>query len=145
MRAPRRFVTGLIRRINEPRVVSVLYFFMYLGLLVGGIAALVRPPTSIEGQIGTIAMVALAVLLTFGSFVGALAVLPGTWWLERTAVLSIGLAAFLYLLIVVTLHFTSAGNRLLQAGFVLFVLGAQGVRWARIARRPYDPERPVAL
>lgn len=128
-------------RINEPRSVSVMYFLAYLVLLCMGAYALVNPPTSIEGPIGTFAMNMLAGTLTFGASVGVVSVLPGIWWLERTAVLSISLSSTLYLIIIIALHTQGTGNRLLQAGFVCFVLIMQGVRWVRVAKRPYDPDR----
>ena len=128
-------------RVHQPRVISVLYFLIYLCLLGGGIAALLHPPTSIEGEIGAASMYMLAGLLTFGGLIGALASLPGIWWLERTAVLSVGLATVLYGGIVATLHWTESGNRLLQLSFVLAVGLMQAVRWHRIRERPYDPDR----
>lgn len=131
------------QRIHEPRVIAVLYFAAYAGLLLAGTYALINPPSSVEGEVGTFAMYLLAGLLTFGASVGVAAVLPGIYWLERTAVLSIALASGLYLLIVITLHIQGTGNRLLQAGFIGFVLLMQGVRWERIRIRPYEPSRTV--
>ena len=84
-------------------------------------------------------MVALAAVLAFGGTVGAIAALPGWYWLERSAVLAVSLAAGLYLALVLVLHFTTEGNRLLQAAFVLAVLLHQPVRWVRIRTRPYRP------
>lgn len=133
-------------RVHQPRVISVLYFAIYLCMLGGGFAALVDPPASIEGEIGAASMIMLAGLLAFGGLIGAIASLPGIWWLERTAVLSIGLATVLYGGIIATLHYTGTGNRLLQLSFVLTVGLMQTVRWHRIRERPYDPSRnPVTV
>ena len=131
----------LWERVHQPRVISVIYFLIYLCMLGGGFAALVDPPGSIQGAIGAGSMTTLAGLLAFGGLIGAIASLPGIWWLERTAVLSIGLAAALYGGIVATLHWTETGNRLLQLAFVLTVGLMQAVRWHRIRERPYDPGR----
>ncbi|MGW9541981.1 hypothetical protein ACWHA6_36460 [Streptomyces anthocyanicus] len=126
-------------RVSEPRVISVVYFLMYAAGVAAGVYATISPPSSIEGQIGSNAMTALTVLLTFGCALGAVAALPGIYWLERTAVLSIALAAFIYLTILATLQVQQPGNRMLQAWFVAFVLGMQVVRWARVSERPYRP------
>ncbi|MCR1984501.1 hypothetical protein NSA53_19895 [Cellulosimicrobium cellulans] len=126
-------------RINEPRVISVAYFCMYTSGVAAGVYATISPPTSIEGQIGSNAMAALTVLLTFGCALGSVAALPGIYWLERSAVLSIALAAFIYLAILATLQVQQPGNRVLQMWFVSFVLGMQLVRWARVSERPYRP------
>ncbi|RLV54839.1 hypothetical protein D9V41_14715 [Aeromicrobium phragmitis] len=131
-------------RINEPRTISVLYFVSYLVLTAGGVTALVIPPTSLEGEIGATAMTMLASLLVFGGSIGSVSALPGIYWLERFAVGAIASSATIYLLIIVTLHFTSTGNRLLQAAFVCSVLLHQGVRWMRIRERPYRPEAATA-
>lgn len=132
------------RRINEPRTISVLYFVSYLVFTAAGVNALVTPPNSIQGEIGATAMTMLASLLVVGGVIGSIAALPGMYWLERFAVGAVASSALIYLLIIVTLHFTSTGNRLLQAAFVSSVLLHQGVRWVRIRERPYRPEAATA-
>lgn len=127
------------QKVREPRVISVAYFAMYASGVAAGVYATISPPASIEGQIGSSAMAALTVLLTFGCALGSVAALPGIYWLERSAVLSIALAAFIYLAILATLQVQQPGNRMLQAWFVAFVLGMQLVRWVRVRERPYRP------
>lgn len=130
-------------RITEPRVIAVALFFQYLAFAMTGVHAIFSPPTSIEGEVGANAMAMLSGLLVFGGTIGAIAALPGVWWLERSAVLSIGLSASLYLTIIVYLHFHESGNRLLQAAFIASVLSHQVVRWVRIRDRSYRPEAPT--
>lgn len=127
------------QKVREPRVISVAYFAMYASGVAAGVYATVSPPASIEGQIGSSAMAALTVLLSFGCALGTVAALPGIYWLERSAVLSIALAAGIYLTILTTLQVQQPGNRMLQAWFVSFVLGMQLVRWVRVSERPYRP------
>jgi hypothetical protein len=131
-------------KVHEPRVISIAYFVMYTAGACAGVYATITPPTSIEGQIGSTAMTALTVLLAFGCTLGAIAALPGIYWLERSAVTSIALAAAIYLAILATLQAQQPGNRMLQAWFVLFVLGMQAVRWVRVRERPYRPAAPTA-
>lgn len=134
---------SLWHRVHEPRVIAVAMCVGYVALAVGGASALLNPPTSIEGQIGATAMATLAGLLTFGGVIGAVAVLPGRYWLERNAVLAIGVAVSIYALIVATLQVTStSGNRILQLSILLFAAAGLVVRWQRIKDRPYDPDRP---
>lgn len=144
IRTPLTVAHRLWSRINEPRVIAVLLFIQYATLAAGGAYSLIRPPSSLEGQIGISAMASLAGLLVFGGSIGAVAALPGIWWLERSAVLSIALAAGLYLTIIISLHVGGDGNRLLQASFVTATLLHQGVRWVRIRERSYRPEEPTA-
>jgi len=117
----------------------VLRFLMYVGFVIGGVSAVAQPPASIEGEVGVTAMIALASLLAFGGFLGAIAALPGIWWLERVALLAVILSASIYGTIVAILHYQGSGNRILQLSFIVAVILSQFVRWARIKDRPYDP------
>lgn len=132
-------VRRLWKKVHEPRTVSVLRFFMYLGFLTGGLSAVGNPPSTIEGAIGQSAMLTLAALLAFGGFIGAIAALPGIWWLERVALLAVIMSATIYGAIIATLHIQGTGNRTIQLSFVFAVTLSQFVRWARIKERPYDP------
>ena len=134
-----KFFSSIWHRVHEPKAVSVLIFFQYGVLTIGGVYATISPPNSIEGQIGPPLMTLLTILSTFGGVVGLIASLPGIWWLERTAVSSVSLAAGLYLWIILSLHFSQTGNRLLQACFIIAFLTQQAVRWVRIRERPYRP------
>lgn len=127
--------------VREPRVISVAYFFVYFSLFIGGLTALIDPPRTVEGAIGTFSMMTLAGMLAFGGLLGAPAALVGIWWAERVAVLSVAMSALIYGGIVVVLHALGDGNRLLQLSFVVAVLLMQLVRWHRIKERPYDPDR----
>lgn len=137
-------IRAIWSRIHEPRVVAVLLFTQYTILAAAGTYALVEPPNSIEGEIGSLAMYMLAALLTLGGLIGSVAVLPGIYWLERFAVGSVFWAALIYLVIILVLHVQApVGNRLLQAGIVAYVVLQQPIRWTRIRERPYRPEDPT--
>src|SRR5690625_7623628 len=97
-------------RIREPRIISVLRFFMYLGFLAGGIATIHSPPTSIQGAMGLPAMIMLGWLLAAGALMGAVSVLPGAWWLERAGVATVALSYSVDLWIIVAPHVTEDGT-----------------------------------
>lgn len=130
-------------RVSEPRVVSLLFALIYVGLALGGVSALFDPPLTAPGAAGGFAMVTLAAMLVFGGVVGAPSALWGVWWLERVALLSVGLSAAIYGGVVAILHMTGEGNRLLQLSFIVGVLLVQLVRWHMIRVRPYDPNLVV--
>lgn len=132
---------ALWARIQEPKVISVLYFLIYIVMSIGGVSALIDPPSSIAGEAGELTMLILALLLTLGGVIGSVSVLPGIWWLERIAVLSIGAGSLLYAVLVLALHVTQPGNRIMQLAFVFSIVLLQLVRWHRIHERPYDPAR----
>ena len=134
-------IQAMWRMVREPRIISVLYFFIYLAFLAGGLSALIDPPSSIAGSIGSFSMYGLAGMLTFGGLIGAPSALVGIWWVEKLAVISVGMSAFIYGGIITALHLSSEGNRLLQLSFVVVVFLMQIVRWHRVRIRPYDPDR----
>lgn len=136
-----KMLVKLWSKIHEPRVVSVAYFLTYFSLFTGGVSSLVYPQQTIIGELGFAAMYALSAMLTFGGALGMVAALPGIWWLERIAVLSISMATTIYAVVVLILHINSEGNRLLQLSFIVVVGLLQLVRWVRIRERPYDPDK----
>ncbi|MEV8029278.1 hypothetical protein [Cellulosimicrobium funkei] len=140
-------LAALWAKVHEPRAVSVAYFVIYTSGALAGLYATFVPPSSIQGEIGAGTMTGLSVLLTIGCAIGAVAALPGIYWLERTAVLSIALAMLLYLAVVLVLQVQEPqGNRLLQAWVIFAVLLMQvPVRWVRIKARPYRPDEPFVV
>jgi hypothetical protein len=128
-------------RIQEPRIVSVIQFFVYLAAAASGLAAVLSPPRSIEATAGAGLTLYWAWLLLLGGSLGAIAVLPGIWWLERSAVLACAGAALIYGVNIFALHLTESGNRLVQLFMILIVALHFATRWFRIRRYAYDPER----
>lgn len=119
-------------RVNEPRTVSVLVFFQYVALLVGGVSLFKHSNPTVS---------LLAAILAGGGLVGAFAALPGVYWLERFAVGMVSLAVGLFLVVLFTypipprsLEFWS-----LQVCMSVAVLIQQAIRWVRIRTRPYRP------
>lgn len=129
-------------RVHQPRVIAVTYAVLYSVLAWSGVMALINPPTTIEGTLGTAAMTVLSALLVLGGVTGAPSALIGAWWLERIAVMSVAFSAGLYGAVVLVRQFTEAGNRQLQLSFIVAILLMQMIRWHRIRQRPYDPSRP---
>lgn len=128
-------------RIQEPRIVSLLQFFIYLCALAAGIAAIASPPRSIEASAGAFLTTYWAWTLVAGGLIGAVAVLPGIWWLERSAVIACVGATLIYAVNIWALHVTETGNRLVQLFMIMGLVFHFITRWFRIRRYSYDPER----
>lgn len=137
----RDFILKLWGKVHQPRVIAATYAVLYLVLAWGGVAALIDPPSTIEGALGDVSMTVLSALLVLAGITGTPSALVGAWWLERIAVMSVAFSASLYGFVVVVKQFTSPGNRQLQLAFIITVLLLQLVRWHRIKERPYDPRR----
>lgn len=128
-------------RIQEPKVITIYQFVIYTVVALTGLAAWFFPPTSIEGAIGPLLTQMFAAFLVTGGTLGAVAVLPGIWWLERAAVLACATGALIYGGVVLSLHVTQSGSRLVQLGVIIWALLSITQRWHRIRRYAYDPER----
>lgn len=128
-------------RIREPRIISVTQFFIYLAATGGGLSAVLSPPRSIEATAGAGLTFYWAILLLVGGVLGAVAVLPGIWWLERSAVLACLGASLIYSVNVISLQISESGNRLVQLSMLTIVALHFVTRWFRIRRYAYDPER----
>lgn len=128
-------------RIQEPKVITVYQFVIYVVVTLTGLAAWFFPPTSIEGAIGPVLTQMFAGLLVTGGLLGSIAVLPGIWWLERAGVLACATGALIYGGVVLSLHVTQSGSRLVQLGVITWALLSIAQRWHRIRRYAYDPER----
>lgn len=125
--------------IEEPRVRRVLWSWMYGVVAAGGLSALVSPPTSIASSIGPALTMIWACLLITGGGVGAWSTLTRWWVVERAAIWLAGAGSLIYVAVVVYNHFSTDGNRLPQASFVIAFIVALGIRmWdiRRLNRRP---------
>ena len=80
-------------------------------------------------------------LLLGGGVLGLIGCLPGWWWVERAGVLAAGTGAAIYLVVILSLHASTPGSRLVQAGFVALTLVWLAVRWLRIRGAQLDPMR----
>jgi hypothetical protein len=101
-------------KIAEPRVRRLLYFGIYVGLMILGSSVFFRPPAVIQNEFGIALIYLFGGLIVMGALLGAFAVLPGIWWLERSGLYAMagGLAMYAGMLI------------LLGASFLVTVLPA---------------------
>lgn len=138
---PPGFIARAWERVSEPRVLSVIAATIYALLGLGGMSALIHPPTSIAGQIGQSASIILAGMLIYAALLGIPAALSGVRWLEWSALLASIIGLSIYAAITITLHISEPGNRLLQASVICALILMLASRWIRIRGAPYDPDR----
>ena len=127
--------------LHEPRVVTAAMGVAWLILIGIGYAALATPPVSIAHEIGPLLTAIWGSLLLGGGVLGLIGCLPGWWWVERAGVLAAGTGAAIYLVVILSLHASTPGSRLVQAGFVALTLVGLAVRWLRIRGAQLDPMR----
>jgi hypothetical protein len=132
-------IRKLWESVTEPRHIKATYACVYLLVLTTGIATLLGPPRSIEGQLGTVLTVLWSVFLVVGGTVGAVTVLPGWWWAERMGIILTSTGIGIYGLVVLTLHLTQEGSRLTQLGMILLAWSVLVVRWVLIRHYSFEP------
>jgi len=136
--AKRFFGHSLYMKIAEPRVIRIMQFGVYLCMIVSGFGVISKPPTSFENVLG------LSLVYVFGGFVfigalfGAVAVLPGIWWLERVGIIALTTAMSMYSVVIITLGTSPIGIAICIAFALTF---AQ--RWMEIRRFQLAPKEPA--
>jgi hypothetical protein len=131
---PRSRIPRFLLLIAEPRIANILQFFVYLSLLTAGLTAFVDPPTLTLAILGPALTGMWATFLTFGGLIGAVAVLPGWWWLERVGLIAAGAGLLIYGVILLSLQSVETGssNYFPALAIACAFLFAQAMRWNQI-------------
>lgn len=132
----RQAAVWLFLKIEEPRVIRVVQFALYVALTVLGAAFLADPPHSYEGLLGDVLALVFGWCITGGGLLGALFVLPGVWWVERLGIIALWTGLGIYLVVAVTL----ASSTIAVAIAVAFVL-ALLIRWLTVREYQHAPGR----
>jgi hypothetical protein len=122
--------------IAEPRVIRIIQFGIYIGLIYVGIYVLFAPPSSFENVLGQQLVTIFGGFVAGGAVLGAVAVLPGIWWLERAGILSLVTGLSLYAVIAVSLGVSVVGTVVCICFAATFVQ-----RWMEIRGSQLAPKR----
>jgi type IV secretory pathway VirB2 component (pilin) len=83
---------------REPKAINVAQVITnFMAAFAGFMAASGALPNIVTGQIGPVLSIAVGGILIVGGTLGGFAVLFGNWWLERVALLIVGLGWLLLL------------------------------------------------
>lgn len=129
---------------REPAVINAA---QVLGnLLAAGCGAMAMAggfPTVVTGTIGPVLAVGVGAVLVIGGLLGAITVLIGMWWLERVALLVVGLGWFLLLPAALTFAASprSTGQIWLVVALLVAALCDVFKRYRRIDWAYLDPTR----
>lgn len=132
----KRGIWWLFLKIEEPRLVRVFQFVVYSALALSGFFFVFAAPQPYTGVLGPILVGIFSTLVLLGGLAGAFAVLPGLWWVERLAIISLitGLSIFN----VVAL---SIGSTLATVGLSWALVATLGIRWLEIKDFQLAPGR----
>ena len=128
---------ALLRKIAEPRSESVGYFIVYGLMAAAGALVLIEHPMLFVDVLGFNQTSWFGGFVLFGGMAGAVAVLPGWYWLERVGIYSIATGLALYGLVTTNAGITATGLLFSLA----FIIGAFFSRWNRIRTRQTAPKR----
>lgn len=135
MVGPLRFFKNTFLKIAEPRVVRVIQFFIYVLLATAGGYVLGNPPPQFQSVIGVYFVGIFGGFLFAGGALGALAVLPGVWWLERIGVLALWTGLAIFAVIAVSLRVSPVGFVISIALGLSLVLRWRDIRLYQVAPR----------
>lgn len=113
--------------IAEPRVKRVILFAIYVALIYGGHLVLTGPSRAIESVLGETLLTVFGSMLALGGLLGAIAVLPDVWWLERAGLWLIGFGLLIYVIVII-----SIGGSVLGPTIAIVLMLFLAIRWLEI-------------
>lgn len=127
----------LFMKIAEPRVRRLVYFGIYLCMIVASWGVFTKAPPAFENTVGQGFVMVLAAFMLLGASLGAFAVLPGIWWLERAGIIALTTAMGMYVIII------SAAGVASQTGFAIVIAFSLtfSLRWIDIKDFLVAPEQ----
>jgi hypothetical protein len=129
---------------REPAIINAAQVITNtLAAAAGLLAAIGASPNLITGQIGPILAVGVGAILIFGGVLGAITVLLGMWWLERVALLIVGLGWVCLLPATLTFAFQGRGTGTIWiiVALIFAAIGDVFKRYRRIDWAYLDPTK----
>ncbi|MDN4644915.1 hypothetical protein [Arthrobacter sp. PsM3] len=128
-------------RIQEPRALSVIYFFAYLAVFGLGLAVVSDPPRTVQSSLGLTLVICWAWMLIIGGGIGAATALQGAWFLERGGAILCMFAMAIYGVSLAALPVSQPSLRIASLCYVIFSILAFAARLVKTRRYAFDPER----
>lgn len=128
----------LFLKVAEPRVIRIMQFWIYICMGLAGLGVIFSPSERFQEVLSIALVYIFGGFLVVGSALGAIAVLPGIWWLERAGVISLVTGMAIYVVIIVDLGSSAMGI------VVALLFGLTfGQRWVEIHGAQLAPKKPV--
>lgn len=121
-------------KIKEPRTIRIIQFGIYATMIGAGHFVVAHPPSIYTSVIGPNLVYGFGIAVLLGGSLGAIAVLPGIWWLERIGIISLWTGLLVFAVLAVALGISLIGF------FIAVALGLAFVqRWDDITEYDLAP------
>lgn len=132
----RKGVWWLFLKIEEPRLVRILQFFLYGTMIIIGSLYLISRHMQVASLLGATLATTLGVLVVLGGILGGIAVLPGIWWVERMGIICLWTGLGIYIVVGLSIYVS-----LLGVGLAWALIFALAIRWVQIKDFQFAPGR----
>lgn len=132
----RKGVWWLFLKIEEPRLLRILQFFLYGTMIIIGSLYLASRHMQVATLLGSTLATTLGVLVVLGGILGGVAVLPGIWWVERLGIICLWTGLGLYIVVGLSIYIS-----LLGVGLAWALVFALAIRWVQIKDFQFAPGR----
>lgn len=102
-------VRPIFLKIAEPRIIRLMQFGIYVCMTYAGGALMFQPPAQFQTVLGRVLLYMFASFIFLGAILGAVAVLPGIWWLERVGLIALATGMGIYVIVVSSLGASAIG------------------------------------
>jgi len=120
-------------KIEEPRVQRLLYFAFYVLIVIAGVYAFTDSSPRFFQVGGWGLIVGLGLSFVFGGIMGALAIIPGAWYLERVGLVSIGFGLLYRGILILSLEVSTTGAFIFYGTVILLLIRFIQIRRADLA------------
>lgn len=124
---PEPFFRTMFMRIAEPRVLRIMHFAIYVCMGIAGVGIPFHPPEKLQSILGLELLYIFSFFVTIGALLGAVAILPGIWWLERVGIIMLTTSMAMYVVIILAL-----GSSLVAISVAIALTLTFGQRWLEI-------------
>lgn len=111
-----------------------MQFGVYITMIIAGSYVITHPPRSFLFVLGDLLVFSFGGFLVLGGTMGAVAVLPGMWWLERMGVVALWTGLGMFAVIAISLGISLVGF-LVSIALILSLM----IRWRDIRKYEIAP------
>lgn len=136
-----RWHTRLWRSIQEPRKVTISWWWAYLMLACFIGIAVFRPPGTISAVVGDGLILVAAVMISLGGAIAVFVALQGLWGIERICLAAIMTGIAIYLAAQFEAQHSTEGDRWFVIGMTSWALASAFARFMKITGKNFDPDK----